>query len=165
MAHSDRRVSTATLLQEERREGLPDDVAPTQDHDMLSGRIVPALEEELLHTRGRRRREAWGADQDEADVDGMKAVDVLEGRDRRDRLLRADLRGQRLLYENPVHIRTRIQFRDFLEELLFRGVSCALDDFGMDPDLLAPLCLRLYVHLRRAIVAHEDRGETWAPIR
>ena len=60
-----------------------------------------------MQAERRARRERRQADRDAADIEGMKPVDVLVGIDRRDHLVGIDLRRQRQLNQNAVHVADR----------------------------------------------------------
>ena len=104
-------------VHQQQRHGLADDVAAADDHGVCAFDGNCAAAQNFHHAKRSARDEA-GATLDElADVDGMKAVDVLGGIDGFENFLGVDLRRKRELHENAVDVVAGVEFADDGEQL------------------------------------------------
>ena len=90
----------------------------------------------------------------------MKAIDVLQRADRGHRSLDPDLRGQRLLDQDPVHLRILIESPDFLEQTGFGHIRGEIDGPVPHAHFLGGLALQFDIQLRSRILSDEDRRES-----
>ena len=107
------------------RHRLADDVRAADDNRLHAreGQAQPLAglvdEDHRARRRAGDQRAAGVPDREQADIDGMKAVDVLVRRDRLQDPRRIDVLGQRQLHENAVHGGIGVERLDEREQLRF----------------------------------------------
>ena len=89
----------------------------------------------------------------------MEAVDVLYRVDRTDDALLVELRRQRQLDEDPVHIIIGVQLGNEREQVLLGDVLRDLPIIRCNPGFLSGLVLEPEVDRRRGILPHLHRDE------
>jgi hypothetical protein len=116
----------------------------------------------VQHGAGERR--AWHqrrqADRDAADVEGVKSVDILGGIDRRDHPVGTDLRRQRKLNQNAMHIAIAVELGEQRQQLVLarrrQQAMIRRPHAGFDHHLL----LGADIDLARRIVADQHHRQT-----
>ena len=108
---------------------------------------------------GRARHQAGTLRREEADVDGMEAVDIFGWIDGHQYTFRVHLRGQRQLHQDAVDIVAAVQLFNQCEQ--FRG-GCGFRRrvlLAVDANFFAGFDFAAHVNFRRRIVADENDGE------
>ena len=86
-------------------DGLADDLAASDDDDVLTRRVMAVANEHLANTGGSRGSEPFTALGQQADVEGVEGVHVLLGVDGLDDGILIDMIGQRQLDKDAVNVR------------------------------------------------------------
>ena len=108
-------VRARLLLHEDGGDGLADDLAASNHHDVLACRIVPAANEHLLDAGGCCRHEPLPPLREKADVGRMEGVHILEWVDRLDGCVLIEMFWQGKLDENAVYRIVAAQSVHFVE--------------------------------------------------
>ena len=103
MTDRDGGIGARAALDEHDGDRFADDFAPAEDDDVIAGSFDPAFDQQLLNTVGRARQEPRTALDQQADIFGVKGVDVFERIDRVEDFFLVDLFGERELDEDAVH--------------------------------------------------------------
>src|SRR5687768_7196462 len=161
VTHGDRAVSAFPRLDQQCRHRFPDDVAAADDDDFLAARVDAVAHQQLLDTGRRARRKAvLLADEELADVHGMKAVDVLVWRDAPDDGVAVHVLRQGALDENAVDGGIGIQLVDERLEFRLRRRSRKANGLALHPRFDGRLFLRLHIALAGRIFANNHDGES-----
>lgn len=144
------------LREKHQRDGLSDDVAPSDDGRFLAFKRDPRLLDETHDALGRAGLDARQPRQELARVDRMKAVHVLLRPDRGDDRIRIDLRRKRQLHENAVDCGIPVQIADEFQKFLLRGGRGEFVQEGSEARGQAGLFLLSDVDLRRRVLSDEN---------
>ena len=146
-------------MHEQKRHGFAHDVTAAEDDG------VGALELDFIAAKNfqaacRSAGDEAGASTDEAaEIDGMKAVDVLGGIDGFEDALRVDLGRKGKLDENSVEVIVAIQILDDGQQIESGDRGGRREERTGEADLFACGDFAFDVELRSGVFSDEDRGE------
>ena len=147
------------LLHEEGGEWFADDVAAADDDNVLAGDGDVGGHEEMLDAAGRAGDDPGFAEEEAADVVGMKSVDVFVDRYAAHDVADVQVGGERLLDEDGVNVGVLVEELDLAGELGWGDGLRKLSIEGEDADTGAAFFLGVDVGARGGILSDEDKGE------
>ena len=147
----------AVGVQKHHRHRLTEDGAAADDYGVLAGkRDVVGLEES--HDAGRCcAAVGFFTHRHAAKAEAGHAIDVFAGVNRFEGGTFVDVSRYRVLQEDAVHVRVFVEFLDFVEEFLRRGVLVHHHADAFHAHAGAGVALHLDVSRACRVVAHENR--------
>ena len=140
--------------------GFADDVAAAEDHDLGAAGGDAAADEQLMDAGGGTRHKAVGiAEKQFADVQRVKAVDILVGRHGGEDVGFIDLRWQGRLYKDAVQGGVGVEFADELKQIFLGGVFGQDAGLGLDAEAVAGLFLHAHIDAGGGVFPNADKDE------
>ena len=162
MADGDGGIARASLLHHEEGRWFADDLAAAEHDDVLAFGFDAAALDELDDAGGGAGYETAAVFLAEfTDVDRIKAVDVLAGKDTVEGFCLVDMLGQRCLDEDAVDVGVGIQCIDLGKECFFGNVLGEQSEAAFDADAFGGFLLLAYVGYGCGVIAYADERDHW----
>ena len=149
----------AVRIEEHHCHRLPEDGAATNDHGVFAGERNVVSLEEPHDAGGRCATVSFFAHCHASKSKAGHAIDILAGVNRFESGSFVDVARDRMLQKDAVHVRVLVEFLDFVEEFLGRGVLVHHHADAFHAHARASVALHLDVCGTCRIVAYEDGRE------